>query len=880
MLGSSTTTVSGGMDLIGVNISGGEYGSIGTGSLGTDYLYPSDTKLQYFASKGMTAIRMPFQLERLEPTPAGPLDQSQVADLQHVVAQAESLGMDVILDPHNYGSAWGNPIGSPGTPTSSFATFWGDMAAAFKGDSNVIFGLMNEPNQQTPAQQAQIDNAAISAIRQAGATQEILVPGTDWSGAWSWSSSGNAAAINPSTIHDPLNNYAFDVHQYLDSDGSGTHYGPVVDPNIGVQRLTSITQWAQQTGARLFLGEFGVAGDPQSLAAMQSMLSYMEQNSSVWQGATYWSAGQWLGSYPYSIEPRNGQDSRQMSVLQQFTPQTPDPTPPPTPPATSSTGPLQAGSGPDSIVLLVSEDAYANGDGTSDANGDAKFTVSVDGKQIGGSFIASALRSAGQEQAVTLNGMFGTGNHTVSVDFLNDAWAGTAATDRNLYVDSITANGADAGQSAALLSSGNQDFNVAVPRVTSMSDPGSDPLRAGSGPDSIVLQISEDAYANGDGTSDANGDAKFTVSVDGRQIGGSFIATALHSAGQEQTVTINGAFGMGNHTVSVDFLNDAWAGTAATDRNLYVDSITANGADAGQSAALLSSGSQNLNVAVPHAASTSGSNPLQAGSGPDSIVLLVSEDTYANGDGTSDANGDAKFTVSVDGRQIGGVFIASALHSAGQEQAVTLNGTFGTGNHTVGVDFLNDAWAGTATTDRNLYVDSITADGTNAGQSAALLSSGSQDFVIAAGGSTASPAGSAETVMAFQGYSIITTGAGDDTISIGGTGNVVNAGAGQNSITDGGSGNTIVVPSAGSGFDAVFGPVLQNGDTLDFRNALNATGWDGSAASLAEFLHISTLGSDALIGISEQSRGSVTGVLDLHGAGQVTMAALLAHAMV
>ena len=84
----------------------------------------------------------------------------------------------------------------------------------------------------------------------------------------------------------------------------------------------------------------------------------------------------------------------------------------------------------------------------------------------------------------------------------------------------------------------------------------------GTGPDSIVLRISEDAYANGDGTSDAQGDAVFTVSVDGKQIGGTLTATASHSAGQEQSFTINGSFGGGDHTVSVDFLNDAWAGTA------------------------------------------------------------------------------------------------------------------------------------------------------------------------------------------------------------------------------------------------------------------------------------------------------------------------------
>ena len=256
-------------------------------------------------------------------------------------------------------------------------------------------------------------------------------------------------------------------------------------------------------------------------------------------------------------------------------------------------------------------------------------------------------------------------------------------------------------------------------------------------------------------------------------------------------------------------------------------------------------------------------------------MLQVSEDAYANGDGTSDPNGDATFTVSVDGQQVGGTFTATASHSAGQDQTFTINGSFGAGDHTVSVDFLNDAWNGTAATDRNLYVDGITADGTNANQSAALMSSGTQDFSVAMPGSTTSagpadgvviPAsqnraveqvndtsiqatsgdhtvsvrgshdvvsltGGTETVMAFQGYNTITTGTGNDTVIIAGSGNVVNAGGGQNSITDHGSGNTIVVPTAGGGFDDVFGSVLQNGDTLDFQAALKATSWDGTSSS-------------------------------------------------
>ena len=112
------------------------------------------------------------------------------------------------------------------------------------------------------------------------------------------------------------------------------------------------------------------------------------------------------------------------------------------------------------------------------------------------------------------------------------------------------------------------------------------------------------------------------------------------------------------------------------------------------------------------------------GSGSDMLVLNVSEDPY---------QGDAQFTVVVDGRQLGGTFTATALHSAGASQDYTFKGDFGAGQHVVAVKFLNDAYAGTAATDRNLYVNGITYNGTNTNQSATLWSVGAKTFVVSGG---------------------------------------------------------------------------------------------------------------------------------------------------
>jgi hypothetical protein len=94
--------------------------------------------------------------------------------------------------------------------------------------------------------------------------------------------------------------------------------------------------------------------------------------------------------------------------------------------------------------------------------------------------------------------------------------------------------------------------------------------------------------------------------------------------------------------------------------------------------------------------------PVTIGAGADSFVFAMPEDAYA---------GDAQFTVSIDGVQQGGVQTAVAAHAAGQNQSFTVKGNFGTGGHTAAVSFLNDAWGGSVTTDRNLYVGSVSFNG-------------------------------------------------------------------------------------------------------------------------------------------------------------------------
>jgi aryl-phospho-beta-D-glucosidase BglC (GH1 family) len=386
--------------LFGVNLSGAEYNAGVPGKINFDYTYPTHAEIDYFASNAFTAIRLPFVWERVQPVMNGALSASELSYIDDVVSYANSKGIKLILDPHNYGYGYDAQIGSAALPNAAFANFWGQLAGHFSSNANVLFGLMNEPHDISATQWIGSVNAAIEAIRASGATsQQILVPGTYWDGAASWVSSDNAEVVGAGVI-DPAHNFAFEVHQYLDSDGSGTH-PDVVSTTIGVEKLTDITAWAEATGNKLFLGEFGISSDAVSLAALNNMLGFMQQHSGVWEGGTYWAAGAWLGPYMYSVEPAQGINKPQMAILSQY--------------AKTSTG-ILSGTSSTLESLETSFHQDFNGDGVIGLAVDTGATLELVGADSGSVTFIGSTGTLRLDTPSTFNGqIFGfTGDGTLA----------------------------------------------------------------------------------------------------------------------------------------------------------------------------------------------------------------------------------------------------------------------------------------------------------------------------------------------------------------------------------------------------------------------------------------------------------------------------------
>jgi endoglucanase len=262
------------------------------GKRDTDYTWPTRAEVDYYlVSKGFNCIRLPFLFERI----ARDEDRDILLGLVDYIA---GKGGRCILDPHHYAQVvldGEHVVVSDSTARALFVSYWSQLADDIKDKDNVVLGICNEPmaptvtNGISSANWLIANNQALAAIRAQGAKQLCLVPGSYWSGAHSWVSSGNAATMLG--VVDPENNYAYELHQYLDSDYSGT--SPTVVTGAGSTVLGAATSWARSNNKKLFLGETGVGTSSAALAELEAELEFMDANRDVWIGFTGWAGGPW-----------------------------------------------------------------------------------------------------------------------------------------------------------------------------------------------------------------------------------------------------------------------------------------------------------------------------------------------------------------------------------------------------------------------------------------------------------------------------------------------------------------------------------------------------------------------------------------------------------
>ncbi|XHS80478.1 glycoside hydrolase family 5 protein [Burkholderiaceae bacterium UC74_6] len=308
----------------GVSLSSAEWGEKNLpGVYDKDYVYPSVDSTVYYQRHGMNLMRIAFRWERLQPKLQGDFDAAELKRLHEFVDGATARGLSVLLDPHNYAAYVVKDkeqrIGSQDVSILAFADLWKRLALEFKGNPQVLFGLMNEPHSLQTETWIAAAQIAVDTIRHTGATNFITVPGNGYTGAWSWFESkwyGTANAEVMGRLRDPAGRVLIEVHQYFDKDGSGTS-PECVSPTIGRERLERFTAWARQYGYRALLGELGGGDNATCAQAVQGALEHLHGNADVWAGWLWWAGGPRWGDYMLSIEPyADGRERGQMKWLE------------------------------------------------------------------------------------------------------------------------------------------------------------------------------------------------------------------------------------------------------------------------------------------------------------------------------------------------------------------------------------------------------------------------------------------------------------------------------------------------------------------------------------------------------------------------------------
>lgn len=312
--------------LFGVNLAGAEFyhkKMEGQGRFNKDYHYPTVEELDYWHSKNMNLIRLPFKWERIQHDVNGPLNTEEVDYVKYLLREADKRGMKILLDMHNYG---GRPYGGKNRiigdslQPAHFGQVWASLARELKDVPGLYgYGLCNEPHDMLEScPWLEIAQVAIDSIRGVDRRTAIVVGGNTWSSAERW----NEINQGFENLDDPADNLIFEAHCYFDRDASGIYRAGYDEegayPTIGVDRVRPFVDWLKKHGKRGLVGEYGVpADDPRWLECLDIFLKYLSDNGVE---GTYWAAGARWNKYILGVHPQENytKDRPQVEILTKY----------------------------------------------------------------------------------------------------------------------------------------------------------------------------------------------------------------------------------------------------------------------------------------------------------------------------------------------------------------------------------------------------------------------------------------------------------------------------------------------------------------------------------------------------------------------------------
>lgn len=236
-------------------------------------------------------------------TLGGPLNPTNAASYDALVQACLATGASCIIDIHNYARWNGGIIGHPGGPTNAqFVSVWTQLAAKYGYTNRILFALMNQPHDMgSVSDWAASLQAVVTAIRPLAPNNLLLLPGSDYQSAGALPNGAGPSLLSVLNPDGTAKNLLFDVHQYLDSDRSGTHASCVTD-NIDTA-WEPLTKWLRLHGRRAIVTETGGGNVASCFTDLCNEVAYLNANNDVIAGVVGWAAGAFGQDYVLTETP-------------------------------------------------------------------------------------------------------------------------------------------------------------------------------------------------------------------------------------------------------------------------------------------------------------------------------------------------------------------------------------------------------------------------------------------------------------------------------------------------------------------------------------------------------------------------------------------------
>ncbi|GBE77813.1 Manganese dependent endoglucanase Eg5A [Sparassis crispa] len=294
----------------GVNTAGYDFTVTTNGSFSGTGATPPSYEYAHFSSEGANLYRIPFAWQLMTPTLGGAINESFFEQYDTTVQYALNSSTDsyIIVDLHNY-ARWDGGIIAQGGPTNEqYASIWTQLAEKYGTNDRLIFGLMNEPHDLDIPTWVDSVQYVVSAIRGTGATNYLLLPGSNYTSAQTFpTGAGPLLAEVTDPLYGNTDKLIFDVHKYLDYDNSGTHAECVTNNTVVMEDL--VTFLLQYGGRQAILSETGGGNTASCEEYLYEELAYVKSAYPNMVGFSVWAAGAFDTTYILTVTPNaNGTD--------------------------------------------------------------------------------------------------------------------------------------------------------------------------------------------------------------------------------------------------------------------------------------------------------------------------------------------------------------------------------------------------------------------------------------------------------------------------------------------------------------------------------------------------------------------------------------------